>query len=59
VKGQKMMDAETEALIGYDGLMRGQTIVIPGILNQVLAKSVRFFPRKLVTKIVRSMQENN
>ncbi|WP_413172229.1 SDR family NAD(P)-dependent oxidoreductase [Anabaena azotica] len=58
VKGQKMMDAETVALIGYDALMRGKTIVIPGLLNKILAKSVRFFPRKLVTKIVRSMQED-
>ncbi|MFN9945026.1 MAG: short-chain dehydrogenase, partial [bacterium] len=59
LKGQKMMDAQTVAWMGYDALMRGQTIVIPGLLNQILAKSVRFFPRKMVTKIVRSMQENN
>ncbi|MEA5576669.1 SDR family oxidoreductase [Anabaena sp. UHCC 0451] len=58
VKGQKMMDAETVALIGYDALMRGKTIVIPGLLNKIFAKSVRFFPRNLVTKVVRSMQEN-
>ncbi|ADI65414.1 SDR family NAD(P)-dependent oxidoreductase [Trichormus azollae] len=58
VKGQKMMDAETVALIGYDALIRGKTIVIPGLLNKILAKSVRFFPRNLVTRIVRTMQED-
>jgi short-subunit dehydrogenase len=58
VKGQKMMDAETVAQMGYDALMRGKTIIIPGLLNKILAKSVRFFPRKLVTKIVRNMQED-
>jgi uncharacterized protein len=58
VKGQKMMDAQTVAQIGYDALMRGKTIVIPGLLNKILAKSVRFVPRNLVTKIVRTMQED-
>jgi uncharacterized protein len=58
VKGQKMMDAQTVAQLGYDALMRGKTIVIPGLLNKILAKSVRFFPRKLVTQMVRTMQED-
>jgi hypothetical protein len=58
LKGKKMMDAETVAEIGYRALMQGKTIVIPGLLNKILAKSVRFTPRKLVTKIVRNMQED-
>jgi short-subunit dehydrogenase len=58
VKGQKMMDAQTVAQIGYDALMRCQTIVVPGFVNKLLAKIVGFFPRNLVTKVVRSMQEN-
>ncbi|MBK1986822.1 SDR family oxidoreductase [Sphaerospermopsis aphanizomenoides BCCUSP55] len=58
VKSQKMMDAQTVAQIGYHALMTGKTIVVPGLLNKILAKIVGFFPRKMVTKIVRSMQEN-
>jgi len=58
LKGKRMMDAETVAKIGYHALMKGKTVVIPGVLNKLLAKSVRFVPRKLVTKIVRSMQED-
>lgn len=58
MKGKRMMDAATVAQIGYAALMKGQTIVIPGVINQILAKSVRFTPRKLVTKIVRNMQED-
>lgn len=58
LKGQKMMTSETVAQIGYDALMRGQTIVIPGFVNKILTKIVRFFPRNLVTKVVRRMQEN-
>lgn len=59
IKKKNMMGAETVARIGYHALMKGKTIVIPGILNKILAKSVRFIPRSLVTKIVRKMQENN
>jgi len=58
LKGKKMMDAQTVAEIGFRALMKGKTIVIPGLLNKILAKSVRFVPRNLVTKIVRSMQED-
>lgn len=59
LKGKKMMDAQTVAQIGYQALMKGKTVVVPGLLNRLLAKSVRFVPRKLVTKIVRTMQEDN
>ncbi len=57
VSGKRIMDAKTVALIGYHGLMSNQTIVIPGLKNQILALSIRFTPKNLVTKIVRSMQE--
>ncbi|MBW4597253.1 MAG: SDR family oxidoreductase [Brasilonema angustatum HA4187-MV1] len=58
VSGQKIMDAETVAKIGYRALLEGRSVVIPGVKNKILAESVRFTPRKLVTKLVRSMQES-
>jgi uncharacterized protein len=57
VSGQKIMDAETVAKIGYRGLMENKTVVIPGLKNQILAQSIRITPRNLVTKIVRNLQE--
>ena len=51
-----IMDAKTVAEIGYRGLFDGRTVVIPGLTNRVMAGSVRFVPRKLITKIVRSIQ---
>jgi len=45
------MDAKTVALDGYRGLMAGKTLVISGILNWLVAESVRFAPRKMVTAI--------
>ncbi len=57
VEGNKMMDAETVAKIGYHALMAGKTVIIPGLKNRLLAEIVRFIPRDLVTKIVKSMQQ--
>jgi len=52
-----MMSAKAVAEKGYRGLMRGKTIVMPGIRNKILAASVRFTPRNLVTKIARKISD--
>jgi short-subunit dehydrogenase len=49
--------AKSVAQAGFEGLMAGRTVVIPGFKNQLLAFSTRLAPRKLVTNIVRYMQE--
>ncbi len=38
-------------------MMRGRTLVVPGLLNKVMAQSVRISPRKMVTAVARSVQE--
>lgn len=50
------MDAAAVARRAYEGLMRGEGLIIPGFLNWLLASSVRFFPRGLVTRMVREIQ---
>jgi short-subunit dehydrogenase len=57
VKGKKIMDARAVAEAGFRAMMAGKTIEIPGVMNKLLAQSVRFSPRSMVTKIVRGMQE--
>jgi short-subunit dehydrogenase len=57
VKGKVMMDSLTVARIGYEALHQGQTVVIPGFMNKMLATSVRFLPRGAVTRLVRNTQE--
>jgi short-subunit dehydrogenase len=52
-----VMDARTVAEAGYRGMLAGKTIVIPGFRNNLLARSIGFFPRGLVTKVVRGIQE--
>ena len=51
------MSAAQVASEGYQGMIRGKRIVIPGVKNRVMVASVRFVPRRLVTKVVRKIQE--
>ena len=52
-----MMDAATVARIGYEGMLRGKTIVIPGLKNRLIVQAVRLSPRGLVTRMVRRIME--
>jgi short-subunit dehydrogenase len=50
-------DAAAVARAGYAGLRRGKRLVIPGLANRLLVQSQRLAPRRLVTKIVRWLQQ--
>lgn len=45
------MEARQVAKVGYAGLLKGKTTVVPGLFNQLLTFSIRFTPRRLVTRI--------
>jgi short-subunit dehydrogenase len=51
------MDARTVAEDGYRALMAGKPVVISGFKNWLLAQSVRFSPRHVVTAVARKLQE--
>jgi short-subunit dehydrogenase len=57
LKGGLVLDATIVAKVGYDGLMAGKTLVIPGFRNRILSFGVRFTPRRWVTRIARRMNE--
>jgi uncharacterized protein len=52
-----VMGVDPVAKAGHDGLLRGKTLVIPGVLNRVMAFSVRLTPRALVTRGAAYFQE--
>ena len=54
-KQLRPMDAKSVAQDGYRGLMSGKTLVISGFRNWMIAESIRFSPRKLVTAISRKV----
>jgi len=57
VKRIGAMDARTVARDGYRGLMAGRPVVISGLRNWLVAESVRFAPRPMVTAISRWIAE--
>lgn len=56
-KKSVMMDAATVARRGYDGMMKGRRLVIPGLLNKMLAHSTRMGTRGLSASIVRRIMD--
>jgi short-subunit dehydrogenase len=55
--GPLVSDARSMARAGYEAMKRGKTVVIPGLTNKILAQSIRFTPRRLVTAVARKIQE--
>jgi hypothetical protein len=51
------MDAKTVAADGYGALMAGKSLAISGFKNWMVAESVRFAPRRVVTAISRWVAE--
>ncbi len=46
------------AQIGYDAMLRGKTLVVPGLLNKLTAHlALRLAPRRLATRISRATME--
>jgi short-subunit dehydrogenase len=52
------MSAEAIARVGYQGCMRDNRVVIPGVMNKVGVQSVRISPRRVATQVARMLQES-
>jgi len=57
VKGKKLPTSKEVAEYGYASMIKGKTVAIHGLMNNILTNSVRFTPRKLVVKIMRKLQD--
>ncbi len=57
VKGKKLPTSEEVAQYGYRAMNKGKKVVIHGVMNYIMANSIRFTPRALVLKVVRAMQD--
>jgi short-subunit dehydrogenase len=53
-----VMRSTDVARVGYDAMMRGDRIAIPGIVNRLVAFSTRLAPRRVVTALSRMTQEH-
>lgn len=59
VKGKKLPTSEEVAKYGYAAMNKGKKVAIHGIMNYIMANSIRFTPRSLVLKVVRAMQDKH
>lgn len=50
---RRPMEARDVALAGYEGMQRGRAVVVPGVLNKLLAIGERFAPSAIVLEINR------
>jgi short-subunit dehydrogenase len=57
VKGKKLPTSKEVAEYGYVSMMKGKTVAIHGLMNYLMANSVRFTPRALVVKLTRKIQD--
>jgi short-subunit dehydrogenase len=53
-----VLDAAAVAKQGYEGMMRGKKVIIPGFMNRLLALGARLGPRDLSTAIAGSLNKN-
>ena len=57
VKGRILATSKEVAEYGYNSMLKGKSVAIPGIVNYLFANSVRFFPRSAVLKVARFIQD--
>jgi uncharacterized protein len=51
----RLMSSADVARAGYDGMMAGRSLVIPGLMNKIGAQSIRFVPRRVAARIAGSL----
>lgn len=56
LKSRKLQPARQVAGYGYSAMMKGKSLAVPGLKNRIMAFSVRFLPRTVVTKMAGKIQ---
>jgi short-subunit dehydrogenase len=45
------------ARAGFDGMMAGRAIVVPGVVNRIGVQAIRVTPRAIVRRLIRSIND--
>ncbi len=56
-KSKNLPTSKDVAIFGYKAMLKGKTVAIHGIMNWIMAESIRFAPRSFVVKIARMLQK--
>jgi short-subunit dehydrogenase len=46
-----VMDAPRVARVGYDGMMKGKAVAIPGLRNKLIPVAARLAPRQVIAEL--------
>jgi uncharacterized protein len=57
VKNKSLPTSEAVALYGFQAMQKGQRVAIHGMMNWLMAQSIRFTPRIIVTKLVKFLSK--
>jgi len=57
LKGRRLPSSAEAAAFGYKAMKKGRRVAIHGLGNKLLAFSTRFAPEKMLTRIVRKLNE--
>jgi len=53
------MDAADVAEIGYRAMMAGRRVIVPGLFNKAQVLLARLLPRRVMTKMAKTMLERS
>jgi uncharacterized protein len=56
-RSRMVMDADDVARAGYQAMMEGRRLVIPGVANRIMVESGRLAPRSVLARITRILQD--
>ena len=54
----RTQSADEVARFGFEAMMKGERLAIPGMRNKIMVQAERLVSRKLVTRLIRTAQEN-
>ena len=57
IAGRRLPTARSVAEAGYDAMMAGTRVFVPGLSNKLTLLAPRLLPRRLVAKLVQKAQE--
>jgi short-subunit dehydrogenase len=57
IAGRRLPTSRSVAEAGYEALMAGRTVVVPGMSNKLTVLAPRIMPRRFMAKIVQKAQE--
>jgi short-subunit dehydrogenase len=57
LRAARVVEPDIVAEAGFKGMMRGKSVVIPGMLNKIQTRVVKFIPRRILLPVIKWIQQ--